>query len=98
MVESYLNEKCNPTIKKYKSVVMEYFKKYTQEIKSENFSSAFSLATEIRTFLSKNSGQIREDDDIIIFYWMVEYLGITRDTPKDKLDAIIEPKSKISKV
>lgn len=29
MAEAYLNERTNPAVKKYKSVVFEYFKKYT---------------------------------------------------------------------
>jgi hypothetical protein len=35
MIESYMNERSNQSIKKYKSVVMEYFKKYTSEIEYE---------------------------------------------------------------
>lgn len=34
-VELYLNPIYNPDIKKYKSVVSEYFNKYTTEIKME---------------------------------------------------------------
>ena len=35
MAEAYLNEKTNPGVKKYKSVVSEYFKKYSAEIKEQ---------------------------------------------------------------
>ena len=40
--ESYFNELKNPSIKKYKSVVKEYFKKYTTEIKIDELSTACS--------------------------------------------------------
>ena len=40
-----MNERQNEGIKKYKSVVMEYFKKYTTEIKSEQVSGFHPLNT-----------------------------------------------------
>ena len=77
MIESYLNERNNSGIKKYKSVVMEYFKKYTNEIKVENCYCS-SLNSEIKKLLEKKVGCFKEEDDLLIGYWMVELLGVTR--------------------
>lgn len=43
--ESYLNELKNPSIKKYKSVVKEYFKKYNSEIKMDDMSGTGASTT-----------------------------------------------------
>lgn len=50
MIDAYLNERNNSSIKKYKSVVLEYFKKYTQEIKPEPQPQC-PLNTEIKRLL-----------------------------------------------
>lgn len=58
MIESYLNERNNSGIKKYKSVVMEYFKKYTNEIKTENCFYS-SMNSEIKKLLEKKMGSFK---------------------------------------
>ena len=30
-------------------------------------------------------------------YWMIEFFKVSKDTPKDQLDAIIEPRQKLNK-
>lgn len=33
----------------------------------------------------------------MIGYWMIEYLGVSRETSKDKLDSIIDPRIKLNR-
>lgn len=40
---------------------------------------------------------MKEEDDLLIGYWMIEFLGVSRETSKDKLDSIIDPKIKLNK-
>ncbi len=45
--ESYLSELKNPSIKKYKSVIREYHKKYTSELQGyepSNYNSTYSIS------------------------------------------------------
>ena len=52
MAELYLNEKTNPSVKKYKSVVSEYFKKYSSEIKEQpNQQKLEQLYSEFKKFM-----------------------------------------------
>ena len=55
MAESYFNEKVNPSVKKYKSVVFEYYKKYTTEIKEQPSQHREDhLHKNIKDFLERN--------------------------------------------
>lgn len=54
-VETYLNPIFNPEIKKYKSVVNEYFNKYTAEIKMEVLEGKLTPSQIITTFLKSLS-------------------------------------------
>lgn len=57
----YLDEKVNPSIKKYKSVVKEYYKKYTEEIKISKESKE-NLKHLIQQFLERNGCGLKEGD------------------------------------
>jgi len=54
-VDNYLSEQRNPTIKKYKAVISEYYKKYTNELspKSSRIKSA-SLSEYFTIYMKKN--------------------------------------------
>lgn len=58
-------------------MVQEYFKKYTSEIKYENCSS-LSLNNELKKFLHRKSSALRDEDDLLVGFWAIEYLGVTR--------------------
>lgn len=80
--EKYFDEKQNPNIKKYKSVVGEYFKKYTSEIKTDSIPQTFTLKEELKTFLMKRSGSFVSEDELMIGYWGAELMEVTRETTK----------------
>lgn len=98
MVESYLNERANPTVKKYKSVISEYYKKYTSEIPEKPYQYKWDRVTsEMLAFMSKSIPQMESEEDFLICYWMVELSLVSKETSKEKLDAIIEPRLKLKK-
>lgn len=83
MVEGYFNERTNPSVKKYKSVVTEYFKKYTSEIKEQSYQpKTEQLFIDLKKFMQRNIENMGSDEDLLICYWMVELSGITRETSK----------------
>ena len=86
----------NPSIRKYKSVIREYFKKYTEEIKVVS-NQKNDLKTSFQEFLEKKGSYLKEEDELLMGFWMVEFFKVSKDTPKDQLDAIIEPKHKPNK-
>ena len=94
--QKYFDEKVNPSIRKYKSVIREYFKKYTDEIKVVG-GSKVDLKKSFQEFLQKKGSCLKDDDELLMGYWMIEFLKVSKDTPKDQLDAIIEPKQKLNK-
>lgn len=55
------------------------------------------MSSEIKKCLEKRAGSLKEEDDLLIGYWMIEFLGVSRETSKDKLDSIIDPKIKLNK-
>ena len=50
-IKLYLNEETNPSIKKYKTVVQQYFRKYNSEIKIQAMGRQSDLKQMIRNFL-----------------------------------------------
>ena len=56
MVDKYFDEKSNPSIKKYKSVVGEYYRKYKSEIPYETSTTSNDIKENIKKFLNKTSG------------------------------------------
>ena len=69
--EKYFDEKQNPNVKKYKLVVGEYFKKYTNEIKMTVSSSDASLREEMLAFLNNKSGSFVSEDELLVGFWAV---------------------------
>jgi hypothetical protein len=48
----------------------------------------------MRELLSR--GFLRPDshpEEVLLAYWMLEYLGLTKDVKKEYLDAVIDPKT-----
>lgn len=59
--QKYFDEKVNPSIRKYKSVIREYFKKYTEEIKVVG-NSKVDLKKCFQEFLQKKGSCLKDDD------------------------------------
>ena len=51
---------------------------------------------ELRLFLETKGRYLETQQHFILGYWMVEYMGLNKDTTKEQLDSIIEPKLKLS--
>ena len=73
-----MNEDTNASIKKYKAVVKEYFKKYNQEIKISPLGRQISTKSLIKETLTK--GKLVTDsinpEEILMVYWMIEFMGL----------------------
>ena len=41
--------------------------------------------------------QMDSEEDLLLCYWMVELPSVNKDTSKEKLDKIIEPKLRLNK-
>ena len=79
-VDGYLSEGKNPSIKKYKSVISEYYRKYTTELKPTPLDKPTILADAIKTYLKKiNLSSLNADDDLTMLYWMVEYVVLPKE-------------------
>ena len=70
-VESYLKEETNPGIKKYRSVIKEYQRKYNGEIEvggtAQNISELFKKYLRNSTKLGKEMSK----EEMIMFYWLI---------------------------
>ena len=77
----------------------EYFKKYTAEIKNVNPISKFTALNENLAGFLKNRAYLNSTDEILMTYWMAEYVALPggNDLKKEYLDSIIEPKIKLNK-
>lgn len=88
-VESYLKEETNPGIKKYRSVIKEYQRKYNGEIEvggtSQNISELFKKYLRNSTKLGKELSK----EETTMFYWMIEAANLRVDIKKEDLDMII---------
>ena len=88
-VESYLKEETNPGIKKYRSVIKEYQRKYNGEIEvggvSQNISELFKKYLRSSTKFGKEMSK----DEMTMFYWMIEAASLRVDIKKEDLDMII---------
>jgi hypothetical protein len=84
-------------IKKYKSVIKEYQKKYTAEIEPTN-GLQYNPSELFKKFLSSwPLGKDLGKDELLMIYWMNEAVHMRADVKKEDLDAIIEGKSIPSK-
>jgi len=95
-IKNYLNESNNGSIKKYKSVIKEYHKKYCSEITVNPQSRQIPVKIMMKESLTK--GKLLKDtlssDEIIMIYWMIEFIGLDKNAKKDYLDGVIDPKNK----
>ena len=90
--ELYLKEEANPGIKKYKSVIKEYQKKYSSEVTSSGSSSGLSEL--FRKFMTPaRVGKECPKDEAMMNYWIVEAMTMGAEVKKEELDAIIEGKN-----
>ncbi len=83
--DSYLDEMKNASIKKYKSVVKEYYKKYTSEVKFDERTPNINCPEAIKQFLMKNKTRLSESisqDELTYLHWMVEFVQLRRDVKK----------------
>lgn len=80
-------------IKKYKSVIREYQKKYSGEIEMAN--GIHCSTTElIKCFLANSPlGKESSKEQELMVYWMLEAIVLRAEVRKEELDAIIEGKS-----
>lgn len=95
--KNYLNEELNPSIKKYKSVVKEYQKKYTQEISVQPQGRQVSAKSLMRETLAKGK-LIKESlstEEMIMVYWMIEFATLQDSVKKEYIDGVIDPKSQV---
>ena len=90
--EYYLNPLQNPEIKKYKSVIEEYFKRYTSEIKMQVLDNKASPAELIKDYLSKIPEEVVKKDTLLA-HWLYNLTEITSEDSKTKLESIIEPRT-----
>ena len=79
--ERYFDEKVNPSIKKYKSVIREYYRKYYQEIKTSS-TAIGNVKSIMKEFLERKCVTFKENDELVMGFWMIEYFKLSRDTPK----------------
>lgn len=89
--ERYFNDQCNPSIKKYRTVIQEYYKKYTATLKREECGKE-DLNTQLREFL--RGCTCDDPKEVMLFFWVVEFLQLPKEIRKDYLEGIIEPKAK----
>ena len=94
----YLSEEANSSIKKYKSVVKEYYKKYNQEITTAPLGRQVTAQQVIKEAL-KRGGLLKSDttqEAMVMVFWMVEFVSLRPDVRKEHLDRIIEPKNAVA--
>jgi hypothetical protein len=90
--ELYLREESNVGIKKYKSVIREYQKKYSGEIEMAN-GLQYSITELLKRFLGAGPlGKESSKEQETMVFWMLEAVGLRAEVRKEELDAIIEGK------
>lgn len=77
--DKYLNETINPNIKKYRTVIAEYFRKYNEELKKESISG--SLDKKLRDLLKNTKSMVNKQ--LTWYHWIVEYLLIPKEIKKN---------------
>lgn len=96
-IKSYLSEETNPSIKKYKAVVKEYHKKYSQEITMNPLGRQISSKGLIKETLTKGK-LVKENlsmEEMLMIYWMIEYSTLQQNVKKEYLDGVIDPKNQV---
>jgi hypothetical protein len=94
-VKNYLNEASNASIKKYKSVVKDYHRKYCAEIALSAQGRQMPVKGMMRECLTRG-GLLKERmsaEESVMFYWMIEFVGLEKDAKKDYLDGVIEARN-----
>ena len=51
----------------------------------------------MKEFLERKCVCMKESDQLLMGYWMVEYFKLSKETSKSELDGIIDPKLNITK-
>ena len=51
----------------------------------------------MKKFMMESFHQMDTEEDLLLCYWMVELPSVNKDTSKEKLDKIIEPKLRLNK-
>ena len=51
----------------------------------------------MKKFMMESFHQMDSEEDLLLCYWMVELPSVNKDTSKEKLDKIIEPKLRLNK-
>jgi hypothetical protein len=92
-LELYLREETNVGIKKYKSVIKEYQKKYTSEIEQANGVQYNVLELFKKHLSGLPSGKECSKEEVLMLYWMNEATQMRAEVKKEDLDAIIEGKN-----
>lgn len=87
-VEAYLNPVQNPDIKKYKSVIEEYFKRYTSDIKMQVLDTKASPCQIIKEYLVGMSEESVKKNTLLT-HWLVNLTEVSSKDSKSKLEAII---------
>jgi hypothetical protein len=91
-IDSYLNPIYNPEIKKYKSVVDEYFKRYTNEIKMEVLDTNASPSALIKDYLCTSGPELIKKDALLA-HWLLNLTEVSAKDSKSKLESVIEPRA-----
>lgn len=82
--QSYLKEETNPSIKKYKSVVKEYHKKYHKEMTNKPLGRQVSTKSLMKEVLSKGE-MLKEDlssEENTMLFWMIEFIRMDKNVTK----------------
>lgn len=81
-------------MKKYKSVIREYYTKYNNEITLTPLMQTASPLELLKRYLTsqKVSKEGIAHEENVLHYWMLELIQLPKDIRKDQLDTIIEAK------
>lgn len=88
-LDLYLREESNVGIKKYKSVIKEYQKKYSAELEASS-GAHYNTAELLKRFLAGRVGKESSKEEALMVYWMAEAVQMRAEVKKEELDAIID--------
>jgi hypothetical protein len=81
------------SIKKYKSVIKEYQKKYNAEIESSS-GIHYNTPELLKRFLASwTQGKESSKEETLMAYWMLEAVNLRAEVKKEELDVIIDGKN-----
>lgn len=84
--ERYFKEQSNPSIKKFKMVIQEYYRKYTAQLKRQE-ATPEDLNSQLKNFL--RSSTCEDSTEFMLLYWISEYLQLPKEVKKDYIEAIL---------